>query len=83
MVEGPSAAEQAATLKRHGLPVTARHCPAGSKPAGQTIVEEAQKARADLIIKGAYTQSRLRQLIFGGVTRHLILASPLPVLFSH
>jgi nucleotide-binding universal stress UspA family protein len=38
---------------------------------------------ADLIVKGAYTQSRLRQMIFGGMTRHLILSSPLPVLFSY
>ena len=38
---------------------------------------------ADLIVKGAYTQSRLRQMIFGGMTRHLILNSPLPVLFSY
>ena len=38
---------------------------------------------ADLIVKGAYTQSRLRQMIFGGMTRHLILNSTLPVLFSY
>jgi nucleotide-binding universal stress UspA family protein len=35
-----------------------------------------------MIVKGAYTQSRLRQMIFGGVTRHLILNAPMPVLFS-
>ena len=33
--------------------------------------------------KGAYTQSRLRQMIFGGMTRHLILSTPLPVIFSY
>ena len=55
----------------------------GAKTAGQTIVDRAQALGADLIVKGAYTQSRLRQMIFGGVTRDLILSSPLPVLFSY
>ena len=27
---------------------------------------------ADLLVKGAYTQSRLRQMIFGGATRQVI-----------
>lgn len=83
MVAGPSAEDLAVSLRRHGLPVTARQCPAGTKPAGQTLVDAATAFGADLIVKGAYTQSRLRQLIFGGVTRHLILSSPVPVLFAH
>ena len=44
---------------------------------------EVSKPEADLIVKGAYTQSRLRQMIFGGLTRHLILSCPIPVLFAH
>ncbi len=81
MVQGPSGEELAVALRREGLPVTARHVPAGSKPAGQTLAEAGQKWGADMMVKGAYTQSRLRQMIFGGVTRHLILASPIPVFF--
>jgi nucleotide-binding universal stress UspA family protein len=34
-------------------------------------------------VKGAYTQSRLRQLIFGGPTRHLLEHSTLPMLMAH
>ena len=30
-------------------------------------------AGADLLLKGAYTQSRIRQMIFGGATRHIIM----------
>jgi nucleotide-binding universal stress UspA family protein len=83
MVDGPSGAELAVSLRRRGLKVTARHLPAGNKAPGPTIVEAAQATGADMIVKGAYTQSRLRQMIFGGLTRHLILSSPIPVLFSH
>ena len=38
---------------------------------------------ADLLIKGAYTQSRLRQMIFGGPTSHILSAAELPVFFAH
>ena len=37
----------------------------------------------DLLIKGAYTQSRLRQMIFGGATRHILANATLPVLMAH
>ena len=83
MVPGPTAAEIAESLRSHGLNVTSQHVKPGNRSAGQAIVERAVALGSDLIVKGAYTQSRLRQMIFGGVTRHLILSSPLPVLFSY
>ncbi len=83
MVPGPSSPEIAESLTRHGLEVTSRHEKPGNRSAGQTIVDTAKAVGADLIVKGAYTQSRLRQMIFGGMTRHLILNSPMPVLFSY
>jgi nucleotide-binding universal stress UspA family protein len=83
MVPGPSSAEIADSLRSHGLNVTSQHVKPGSRSAGQTIVDTAIAGGCDLIVKGAYTQSRLRQMIFGGMTRHLIMQSPLPVLFSY
>jgi nucleotide-binding universal stress UspA family protein len=38
---------------------------------------------ADLLVKGAYTQSRLRQMIFGGATRHIIMDAKIPVIMAH
>ena len=83
MVPGPSSAEIADSLRSHGLNVTSQHVKPGTRTAGQTIVDTAIAGGCDLIVKGAYTQSRLRQMIFGGMTRHLIMHSPLPVLFSY
>jgi len=37
---------------------------------GEAILAYAASLQCDLLIKGAYTQSRLRQMIFGGATRH-------------
>jgi nucleotide-binding universal stress UspA family protein len=54
----------------------------GSRP-GEAILAEAAAVGADLLIKGAYTQSRLRQMIFGGATSHILSAAELPVFFAH
>ena len=37
----------------------------------------------DLLVMGGYTHSRLRQLILGGVTRHMLASADLPVLLNH
>ena len=54
----------------------------GNRP-GEAILAEAAAVGADLLIKGAYTQSRLRQMIFGGATSHILSAAELPVFFAH
>ena len=41
------------------------------------------KEGCDLLVKGAYTQSRLRQMMFGGATRHILANAALPVLMAH
>jgi nucleotide-binding universal stress UspA family protein len=39
--------------------------------------------RVNLIVAGAYGRTRLSEWIFGGVTRSLLLNSPVPCLFSN
>jgi nucleotide-binding universal stress UspA family protein len=79
---GPSAAELAQALARHGINVTSRHVSRQGNP-GALWLEEAKAIGADLMVKGAYTQSRLRQMIFGGATRQIINESIIPVLMAH
>ena len=50
---------------------------------GQVFIDEARAIGADLMVKGAYTQSRLRQMVFGGATRHILASATLPVLMAH
>ena len=38
---------------------------------------------ADLIVMGAYSRNRLRQLVFGGVTEHMLFRTRFPVLTLH
>jgi nucleotide-binding universal stress UspA family protein len=80
---GPSAADLARNLSRHGLPVALRDAPLAGRSIGQAMLDEAAAAGADLVVKGAYTQSRLRQMIFGGATSHFLARAELPVLMAN
>ncbi len=47
-------------------------------------LEAAFKARkADLLIMGAYSRGRTRELILGGLTEHMLFHSRMPVLLLH
>jgi nucleotide-binding universal stress UspA family protein len=38
---------------------------------------------ADLLVIGAYSHSRMRQVVFGGVTEHVLDHAELPILMTH
>lgn len=82
-VPGPSGEQMARHLQSNGIPAIAKSVPGDSRNAGEVILENATALGCDLLIKGAYTQSRLRQMIFGGTTRHLISRATLPVFTAH
>jgi len=79
---GPEGEELARALERHGLDVSIRTAYGRQKAQGESFLKEAMAAGADLLLKGAYTQSRIRQMIFGGGTRHIIMESKIPVLMA-
>lgn len=79
----PSGADLARSLKRHGLNVETRSVPNASGRPGETILSAAGSLGCDLLVKGAYTQSRLRQMIFGGTTSHILAEATIPVLMAH
>jgi nucleotide-binding universal stress UspA family protein len=79
---GPTGEELARGLEGHGFSVSMRTAVGRQKPQGESFLKEAMAAGADLMLKGAYTQSRIRQMIFGGATRHLIMESKIPVIMA-
>jgi nucleotide-binding universal stress UspA family protein len=82
-VAGPSGEQMARTLRANGVsaePITLKSRKGG---AGEVLLSKAEELGCDLIVKGAYTQSRLRQMIFGGTTRHILANAKLPVLMAH
>lgn len=70
-------------LARHGLDVKAAHVIAEDMKVGDMILSRAVDSGADMIVMGAYGHSRLREMILGGATRHILQHMTMPVLMSH
>ena len=82
-VPGPSGDQIAAHLARNGIKAMAKNVATDGHSVGEKILEETAAGGADLLVKGAYTHSRLRQLVFGGATRHLLGNTPIPIFMAH
>ncbi len=80
--ESRSLADLGAWLGRHGV---AACCEVirDRLPSVDAIAEMALEREADLVVSGAYGHGRLREWLFGGVTRSLLEASTLSRAFSH
>lgn len=70
-------------LASHGVKANIRNPEAGSDSMSATLLAAAGEANADLMVMGAYTHSRLRELVFGGVTYEVLGAADIPVLMAH
>jgi nucleotide-binding universal stress UspA family protein len=82
VVPGPSAEDVAKHLTRAGIDASTMTVAPGRRSVGEAFVYEAAQAGGDLLLKGAFSNSRLRQMIFGGATRDIIASSSLPVLLA-
>jgi nucleotide-binding universal stress UspA family protein len=83
-VPGPTGEQIARYLRFNGVSAAAvTQRTQGGRGGGEVILAYAAAQGCDLIVKGAYTQSRLRQMIFGGTTRHILANATLPVFTAH
>ncbi|MFN4087716.1 MAG: universal stress protein [Alphaproteobacteria bacterium] len=82
---GPEAAQAGLPdyLAWHGIAAETTRLEADYREPGEALLAEALRVGARLIVMGAYTHSRMRQLILGGVTSHLLTACPVPVMLAH
>ena len=82
-VPGPTGQQLCRYLQLHGVPAKPMTVGLDGRLTGEVILAHAKALGCDLLIKGAYTQSRLRQMIFGGTTRYILSNAELPVLMAH
>jgi nucleotide-binding universal stress UspA family protein len=82
-VPGPSGQQLCRYLQLNEVPAKPLTVGLGGRLTGEAILAHAKALGCDLLIKGAYTQSRLRQMIFGGTTRYILNNAELPVLMAH
>ncbi|TDQ85473.1 universal stress protein family protein [Dongia mobilis] len=71
-------------LAWHGIAATVGEAPQDvGKATAEHFLAAAREAGATLVVMGAYSHGRLRQLVLGGVTSHMIDAADIPVLMAH
>ncbi|WP_158554757.1 universal stress protein [Methylovirgula sp. 4M-Z18] len=70
-------------LARHHVCVTVDELPAFGQSISQVLLRHARDIAADLIVMGAYGHSRLRERIFGGVTKAMLEDATMPLFIAH
>jgi nucleotide-binding universal stress UspA family protein len=82
-VPGPTGQQLCRYLQLNKVPAKPLTVGLEGRLTGEVILAHANALGCDLLIKGAYTQSRLRQMFFGGTTRYILSSAELPVLMAH
>jgi nucleotide-binding universal stress UspA family protein len=70
-------------LSRHGLASELIELAGDEAGAGDALLGCARGLDASCIVMGAYGHSRLREAVLGGVTRHMLRYSSIPLLLAH
>ena len=76
-------ADIALWLARHGVKVNVDETVTAGVDIGNSLLSKAADLGAELVVMGGYGHSRLRQFVFGGVTRTLLETMTVPVLMAH
>ena len=79
---GPGAAEMVSYLALHDIQAETAMFKPAERDVGRGLLAAAREFGADMLAMGAYSHSRLRQLILGGVTRHVLEFSTIPVMMN-
>ncbi|MGH6897225.1 MAG: universal stress protein [Geminicoccaceae bacterium] len=70
-------------LEWRGIACTRHAVSPEGESVGAALLAAAAETGADLLVMGGYGRTRLSELVLGGVTRHVLAHSPLPLLMSH
>jgi nucleotide-binding universal stress UspA family protein len=79
----PTPADLVKYLGWHGVTARMKTIPAHDPHIGEALLTSANEDGVNLLIVGAYSRSRLRQLILGGVTEHVMTSAQMPVFMLH
>ncbi|MDR6288165.1 nucleotide-binding universal stress UspA family protein [Inquilinus ginsengisoli] len=72
-----------AYFQRHGIMVETEAKPLDGRLVGQAILDEVDRMQAGLLVMGAYTHSKVREMVFGGTTRDILEQSRIGVVLAH
>jgi nucleotide-binding universal stress UspA family protein len=81
--EADAGAELAEALRWHGITAHRLGPAPHAASVGTALLDAAAGAGATLLVMGAYTHSRVREMFLGGVTRHVLAHATVPVIMAH
>jgi nucleotide-binding universal stress UspA family protein len=70
-------------LSCHGITAETAVIDGKRKSAGQALLEKSRELECDRLIVGGYSRPKIRDIIMGGVTGHLLKYADMPVIFVH
>ncbi|WP_419797226.1 MAG: universal stress protein [Terasakiella sp.] len=70
-------------LARHDINAEAEHLVSSNLSAGDALLSYAADSGIDLIVMGGYGHRRWREVVLGGVTRHMLKHMTVPVFMTH
>jgi nucleotide-binding universal stress UspA family protein len=70
-------------LTEHDVSVSGHELPIGKEIFGEQLLAAAHGLRADLLVMGAFVHSAWHNMLFGGVTKHVLAHADMPVLMRH
>lgn len=79
----PSADEVVSYLKCHGVEAKIEMLDVRKRSVGEALLAQSKDRGADLLVVGGYSRSRVREMVMGGVTAHLLDHAELPVMMYH
>ncbi len=82
-LDASDAADLERYLRYHGIIAYRRQLVRGNLSVAEQILSVANGLNASMLMMGAYTHSRVREFLLGGVTRYMIGHAQIPLLMAH
>jgi len=78
---GPKASQLSVYLRNYG--VKAKTVVSRGHNEQVELMAAYNGSKSDLLLMGAYSRSRLREIVFGGMTEHMLVNARIPVIMQH
>lgn len=82
-IEGSPLSDAASYMSRYGIHPELELFSTGENDVGNTLLNLCRDRAPSYCVMGAYGHSRLRESLFGGVTRTMLAKSPVPLILGH